>query len=467
MKKFQTRLLLEMILLTIVVLTVLGFFLSAIISSKVPSSVRVGVMKDVILVIIICAVGVSIGIVYFIRRTTTQFINPIEGVIHVATELNNGNYRARAFDKNVNDTSHLGRSINQLAKTLLELKISNDIQKDRMQTLIEYIGSGLVLVDDKGYISHMNESFRNKYHPDPVMTKPYYQVIKQSEIIELTEKVFRTEKRATAEMDYEVEGVMKTYHIVGEPISGDQNVWKGVLVILHDISELKKFEVMRREFVANVSHELKTPVTSLKGFAETLLDGAKDDPVAMTNFLKIILAESERLQELIDDLLELSKIENGHFPLEKEPVSIVKVIEECCSIIEIKAQERNIHLQFNHNHDDVSIQGDSLRLKQVFINLLSNAIAYTQPDGSVEIELADQGDQIIVAVKDSGIGIEKTHFPRIFERFYRVDKGRSRSVGGTGLGLAIVKHIVEAHQGSVVVDSEVGRGTTFVVTLPK
>ncbi len=460
MSRLQKKLFLEIILVIVTVFTVFGFLTGAIIYDRIPRDLLLSIW----LVSALCALALIISSLYFIHQMTARLVAPISDAIDVAEELMNGNYRARTYDKNFDDDSQLGRSINQLAKRLLELKVSNDIQRDRMETLIENVSNGLLLVDEKGFVSLVNASYRKTFSLDAEsLHLPFYKAIKQHEVTQLIENVYRGERRIVSEMERDA----RTYHIVGDPIFNDEGEWKGVLVAVQDISELKNFEKMRKEFVANVSHELKTPATSLKGFAETLLDGAKNDPVTLTNFLNIILTESDRLQILIDDLLELSKIENSGVELHIDEVEMVSLIEQCCSIIKLKADEKQIDLHFEHESDTVHLSADSIRLNQVVINLISNAISYTPEKGCVTIRLFNRESQMQLEVSDTGIGIDQAHFPRIFERFYRVDKARSRSEGGTGLGLAIVKHIVEAHHGTVHVKSKLGQGSTFSVHLPK
>jgi two-component system phosphate regulon sensor histidine kinase PhoR len=244
-------------------------------------------------------------------------------------------------------------------------------------------------------------------------------------------------------------------------------VWKGVLLVFHDITDIKKLENMRKDFVANVSHELKTPVTSIKGFSETLLDGAMNDQKALKEFLNIILKESDRLQSLINDLLELSKIEKQDFKLNISQFDILLTLKDVITLLTNKAAEKNITFQLNCTKAEVVLEADMHRIKQVFINLIGNAISYTPKDGHVIINVQEIDNTVRLSIKDTGIGIEKHEIPRIFERFYRIDRARSRESGGTGLGLAIVKHIIEAHRGKIKVTSELGKGSEFIIELNK
>jgi two-component system phosphate regulon sensor histidine kinase PhoR len=252
----------------------------------------------------------------------------------------------------------------------------------------------------------------------------------------------------------------------------------GVLLVLQDVSAIRRLERMRSEFVANVSHELKTPITAVKGFAETLLGGAVNDPETARSFLQIIYDESDRLNRLIGDILELSKIESRRVPLQFSPIELSAFIGKTVELMTAEAERKNIRIAMKAE-PGVYVEADEDRLRQIVMNLLANGISYTPDGGLVTIEVepvsstseqaADDAfdyEHIRIMISDTGIGIPKKDLPRIFERFYRVDKARSRSSGGTGLGLSIVKHLVELHKGSISVDSQVGIGSTFTIELP-
>ncbi|WP_251549534.1 two-component system histidine kinase PnpS [Neobacillus muris] len=410
-----------------------------------------------------------IVIIYLGNRITSSYTKPIEEAAKTAQELAKGNYRARAFVERLDQTGMLASSINMLAENLQELEKTQEIQQDRLTALIENIGAGLVLIDSRGYINLINKGYIDLFHINHAdyLQKLYYEVIDQPEVCKIVAEVFRTEHKVSNQLQMPVGIERKYFDVYGVPIIGTNNVWKGVLVVFHDITELKKLELMRKDFVANVSHELKTPVTSIKGFSETLLDGAMNNKETLESFLSIILKESERLQSLIQDLLELSKLEAYGFTLNKLEFDLHHLLEDVINLLSGKAKEKNISLELACLPNPVIINGDVDRLKQVFINLIANAITYTPSDGEVTVTLTENRDSVAITVKDTGIGIEKEEIPRIFERFYRVDRARSRNSGGTGLGLAIVKHIVEAHHGNLHVESEVGKGSVFKVELHK
>ncbi|WP_226677520.1 two-component system histidine kinase PnpS [Mesobacillus jeotgali] len=420
--------------------------------------------------ILTVSLGMALIVIILLgTRITNRYTKPIESATNVAIELAKGNYRARTYEDHIDETGMLSSSINILARNLQELMKLKESQQDRLTTLIENMGSGLILIDSRGFINLINKPYKEIFNVEAseYLYKLYYEVIDHEEITQMVEEIFMTEQKVRKQVVLPLEIERRHFEVYGVPIIGTNNVWKGILLVFHDITELKKLEQMRKDFVANVSHELKTPITSIKGFSETLLDGAMHDKATLEAFLEIILKESDRLQVLIQELLDLSKIEQHGFRLTNGRVDLVKEANEVIEILKGKAAQKDIMLKLSQPSEEAVIEGDPDRLKQVLINLVSNAITYTPNGGSVEISLTDQENSVSVVIKDSGIGIEKSEITRIFERFYRVDKARSRNSGGTGLGLAIVKHIVEAHKGHIEVDSQIGKGTTFTIKLFK
>ena len=249
------------------------------------------------------------------------------------------------------------------------------------------------------------------------------------------------------------------------PMRQDDQV-VGALAIVEDITELRRLEQVRTDFAANVSHELKTPLTSIRGFVETLQAGAIDHPEMAHKFLKIIMMETERLTRLINDILSISKLESGDNEVATERIRLDKKAFDICEMLMIHAQEKEVTINCHLNREPVFIIGNPDRVEQLLINLTENAIKYNKPGGSVTVQVFANDQEANVTISDTGIGIAEENLPRLFERFYRVDKGRSRQMGGTGLGLAIVKHIVRSMNGEIEVHSKLGEGTEFLVTLP-
>ncbi|TYR82183.1 cell wall metabolism sensor histidine kinase WalK [Priestia megaterium] len=420
--------------------------------------------------LLIGSLGVALIVILLLGiKIMNRYTRPIESATKVAMELAKGNYKARTYEDYVDETGMLSQSINALARNLQELISTQEMQQDRLRTLIENMGSGMILIDSRGYINLVNRAYKEQFqiNVDKFLYHLYYEVFEHKEVISLVEEIFMTEVKVKKQVVLPLNIERKHFDVYGAPIIGLNDEWKGIVLVFHDITELKKLEQVRRDFVANVSHELKTPITSIKGFSETLLEGAMEDRQLREQFLSIILTESQRMQSLIQDLLDLSKVEQQGFKLTLQPVNMSTLLYEVLLILSNRAKEKEIDLQIHTPEDEVWVEGDSQRLTQVFINLISNALTYTMPGGSIQVKLQEHADTVTVHIIDTGIGVSQEEIPRIFERFYRVDKARSRNSGGTGLGLAIVKHLVEAHRGGIEVKSKVNKGTTFSVTLHK
>jgi two-component system phosphate regulon sensor histidine kinase PhoR len=327
--------------------------------------------------------------------------------------------------------------------------------------------SGVILVDQHGHIllsNRASQQILNKTQAD-LIGRSYSEVTKNLDLRQWIEEVFRYKKGLRNELHlyYPEEKIVDTSLA---PLFDEYNAFVGVVIVLHDITEIRRLEKIRSDFVANASHELKTPVTSIRGFTETLLDGAMYEEELLHSFLQIINKESERLQRLIDDILDLSKIEQKKLSLEVKPCHMESIINDVILHVQTDLEKKGI--QFSSSiPGDLVIEADPDRLKQIFINLIVNAIQYTPENGKVWIETEVKEDKVIFAVCDTGVGIPKQDLRRVFERFYRVDKARSRHSGGTGLGLAIVKHLVESHHGRIWVESVEGKGSKFFVELTK
>lgn len=407
-------------------------------------------------------------ILLLITRITKQIIRPIDDATKAAIRLAEGDYNTRTYEDQHKELGLLGRSINVLAYNLQQLSRRHQTQQEQMAALIDHMGSALLFMNVRGDVELVNQTTEQVFRvtSKELIGKPYYEVLPSQGLISFLQSVYMTEKKQRSQINWTENYITKVYDVYGAPVLAKSGRLRGVTVVLHDITEQKKLEQVRKDFVANVSHELKTPVTSIKGFAETLIDGALADPVASKQFSEIIWKESDRLQMLIIDLLELSKIENAQFQLNVEQISLREITEEAVALLDSKAVEKEMDLSVKETGSSI-IEGDSQRLKQIIINLVTNAIAYTQSGGSVEVSLIEKKEAVELHVKDTGIGIQPQETQRIFERFYRVDRARSRNSGGTGLGLAIVKHLAEAHFAKLEVESEEGIGTTFIVSFPK
>ncbi|MFD2046295.1 two-component system histidine kinase PnpS [Ornithinibacillus salinisoli] len=395
------------------------------------------------------------------------YIKPIQKATKTMDQLVKGNFRARMHHPITGSIGALSTKINALARNLSELSIHEQMQAEQFSTVIDNTESGMALIDEKGYIHLVNRKFISMFGKSQrdYIGYLYYDVISNEKVHRIVQETFLYEKNV--KKSFIQDNASKQYiEIVGAPIFNERNILKGAVLVFYDITELKKLEVMRKDFVANVSHELKTPITSIKGFAETLLDGAIDDKEARQHFTQIIYDESNRLQSLVEDLLTLSRLEKEEYQLTISEVNVSSLIDEITPMIEQYAGQHDINFILESS-ENITFNADHDRVKQVLINLLTNAINYTPSNGKVTLAVTDNQEFVQIEVSDTGIGIPRDALPRIFERFYRVDKARSRNTGGTGLGLAIVKHIVDVHEGKIEVDSEVNKGTTIKVYFPK
>ncbi|MBM7541894.1 two-component system histidine kinase PnpS [Amphibacillus cookii] len=412
-------------------------------------------------------IGSYAVIIVLFYQIYLNYVKPVKGITAILNELIKGNYKVRAQESFHHDTGRLAYSVNRLARNLQDLNRQEKMHDRQLRTVIDNMESGIMLIDEQGYVHLVNRKFTEQFGKSVAdyHDKLYYEVIDRRKIHQTVQEAFLYEQTVKESITLEHDSKKSYIEIVGAPFFNEKHDLRGVVLVFHDITDLKRVEQMRKDFVANVSHELKTPITSIKGFAETILDDDATDATVQRKFLTIIYNESDRLQALIHDLLELSKLEKEEMKLKLSKVNIVNLIEESIDIVRGQAEKKAITLNFKFD-EDLILTGDAARLKQVILNLLYNAINYTPNDGAIYIEAKKINHACEVAIKDNGIGIPRSMLNRIFERFYRVDKARSRNTGGTGLGLAIVKHIVEAHHGSIHVKSELNKGSRFSVRLP-
>ncbi|EMB0998425.1 PAS domain-containing protein [Listeria monocytogenes] len=411
-----------------------------------------------IALVIIAAISV------FIARKITR---PVREIIEVSTDLANHKYDSRIHGKISGELQDLSISVNTLAESLETQMFEIKQNEQRLNAIVQNLVSGVMLINVDKQVIMTNRTMYQILGETEITGKPFYEVIKSFALSQLIEATFETKTIQQKEIILYFPREMILDASVS-PILGENGEITGIILLLHDITQIRHLENVRSEFVTNVSHELKTPVTALKGFAETLLDGAMYDEVLLKKFLTIIKEESDRLHRLIMDILALSRIEQNPVAENVELVDVDEVIEQSARTIFEMATEKNIRVTIPEKTSaSVMIETDRDKLQQIVINLLSNAINYTPVDGKVEVKLIEQEVEVIIEVTDNGIGIPAKDIDRVFERFYRVDKARSRHSGGTGLGLSIVKHLVENCGGRIEVESQEEVGSTFRVTLPK
>jgi two-component system phosphate regulon sensor histidine kinase PhoR len=348
---------------------------------------------------------------------------------------------------------HLNRTVEKLGG-----------ERDRLAGILETMAEGVLLTDRTGRIVLANGSLRMMVASSgQLVGKEPIEAIRNNELAEIIETVGRTESPATGEV--ELIGILPRRVLVrAAPLTVSGN--EGVVVVLSDVTELRRLETLRRDFVANVSHELRTPIAAIRAAAETLEGGAVDDPQAARDFIGMIGRHAERLHQLVEDLLELSRIEAQKLDLQATPVDARELIDHMIGLYTLSAGRKEVALIGGSCPSDLVLSTDRRALEQILSNLIDNAIKYASRGAKVTLSAAERDGEVRIAVADTGPGIASRHLPRLFERFYRVDRGRSRDVGGTGLGLSIVKHLTEALGGHVTVESLPGVGSTFTVHFP-
>jgi len=359
--------------------------------------------------------------------------------------------------------------IKELEKTLelLSGKIAVlERENNAIQAILASMVEGVIAVDKDTRIISINPSIEDTFSvkKNEAEGRLFLEAIRNNELAEVISGVLENKAAISEELNLSWP-VQKVFQVNATPIFEGGRI-SGCLLVIHDITEIRKLERVRSDFVANVSHELKTPLTSIKGFVETLLEGALEDKEESRNFLRIIQDHTDRLNNLINDLLELSHIESKEIALKFERVNLKNVFDVVILGFRSQIKKKGITLN-NDLAPGLALKADKMKLEQVIINLIDNAIKFNKEKGGVRIYSEDLGRKIKVVVEDSGQGIPEKDIPRIFERFYRVDKARSRELGGTGLGLSIVKHIIELHEGTVGVESIEGLGSKFFFIIPK
>ncbi|HWN55397.1 MAG TPA: ATP-binding protein [Methylomirabilota bacterium] len=400
------------------------------------------------------ALVVALGIGLFVAGRVTR---PVVEMEVVARQMSEGNFRVRASVRSPDEIGTLGRSLNVMAGRLREKIDDLEREQAKATAILDAMVEGVIATDGHDHIILLNERARGIFGlgQTRVERRPLLEVIRNVDLHSLL-----SESRAAADgevVSREInlpepsERVLQV-HAVPLRFTGDE---PGVVIILHDITELRRLEQVRTEFVANVSHELRTPLTAIQGYLETLLDGALEEPEHARKFLEIVFRHTERLGRLTDDLTDLSNIELGRISLRIEPADLAEVTESALAIIQPRAMSGRVTVEASLPADMPEVLADRDRLAQILINLVDNAVKYTPRGGHVWVEAQRLPSGMVeVAVRDTGVGVPKADLPRLTERFYRVDKARSRELGGTGLGLAIVKHLVLAHGGELGIESE-------------
>lgn len=424
-------------------------------------AIRIMQSRYLILFILAITVGIIISAI-LVYSYVNIITSPIRMLTGVATTIALGQYDKRITVNSKDEIGQLGHAFNMMAYRLQETIEDLSNKKNNLSSILSSMDDGLIVVDNNERILMINASAKRFFDiSDEVSGKYIKEAIKNYNFSDIVKNI--PEEDVEISIDYPEKRLLriKTTRVLKD----DRNSSSiGTMMFIQDITRIRAFEKMRTDFVANVSHELKSPLTSIKGFSETL-KYVEDEPTR-NKFLDIINVESERLSRLINDILTLSELESKDFSVNFEKIDILDSIDDVIYLMEPFAREKNISIERKISDNNLFIYGDRDKFKQMIINLLDNGIKYTNPKGKVSISVWVENNNINLSIKDNGAGIPKEDIPRIFERFYRVDKGRSRKMGGTGLGLAIVKHIVMILNGDISVNSDIGMGTEFIIKLP-
>jgi len=418
------------------------------------------IVEGSILIAILVAAS-AVVVAFFVNRSITT---PIQDLLGLVRSLQERQFGRMVLVRSTDEIGQLGRAFNELSEILDDLFQTISSREGQLDTILSSMDDGVIAVNMRRAVILANRAAADLFDlPDDVIGQNIFEATRHEELTRILEKTMDSRETFTSEVRARP-GSEQTIAITSSPLQDQRGKIQGAVAVMRDVTSLRHLEQMRQEFVSNVSHELRTPLTSIKGFVETLLNGHLEDRQLLERFLNIIAAETDRMISLINDLLDLSRIESGKLKINRAAVDMKKVFDDTVLLLQSKAEEKQIELS-NNIYDPIVVEGDEKLLRQVALNLVDNGVKYTPEGGKVWIE-AEQGlDHVEFIVADTGVGIASEHLDRIFERFYRVDKGRSRQTGGTGLGLAIVKHIIDRHKGTIAVESRVGKGTKIRITL--
>lgn len=420
--------------------------------------------KEIFVKAMAIALAITVALGFFIAKSITE---PINYVTKIAEKMADGDFSQEVSIKSDDEIGRLAEMFNILRLKLDETLTEISNEKSKLETILKHMADGLIAVDLAGHIVHANPAAMSmlKVLKQDIEERSYDEIIKEInprlQFAEIIEKC----RLVPVEENFEFSG--SNYAVRYDHFRDENGLDVGIILIIQDITQRQKVEKMQMDFVANVSHELKTPLTTIKSYTETLIEGAMDDPEIAKSFLGIIDMEADRMTRLVKDLLQLSRLDHQQEKLIKKNCDLIKLIQSGVRKVELTANGKKQHLNcLFEAKEKIAIIADKDRIEQVLLNVLSNAIKYTQEGGRIDIDAIAKDRKVIVTVSDNGMGIPKAELSRVFERFFRVDKARSRAMGGTGLGLAISKQIVEEHDGSIRLESKEGVGTTVFITIP-
>jgi len=408
------------------------------------------------------------ALLFFI--VTRKITSPLSGIISISEELARGNLDVSIpAASEGGEASRIKGALDKMARNLSGLFKEVSREKNQLKAVLGAMSEGVMVLSSDGKVAITNNALRNMFNlKEEPGRKPFWEIIRNRELTRLVEGVLERRTPDSKEIFY-LYPDERHYFVNVIPLDSPD---REIIVVMFDITDFKRLEKIKADFIANVSHELRTPLTAIKGYTETLEEEAYESPEDRVHFLGIIKRHTDRLINIVSDLLVLSEVESRDTAFgdaaiaEVEEINLNEVIKSSLEALRSAAAEKELDVSFATDNGAHRIKASRFLLEQMFINLIDNAVKYTPDNGKIAIRISSSGGAVLTEIEDTGIGIPKEHLPRIFERFYRVDKTRSRNLGGTGLGLSIVKHVVIMHGGKIDVHSEEGKGSRFSISLP-
>jgi len=417
---------------------------------EITTTTKLLVEKIVLIAIIISVVALIFA--FLLSRSISRPVRELRDALH---KVAGQNFNVRVLLKNNDELKELADSFNYMIAEMEGLFAELSRQKEELDSIISSLQEGILVLDKEERVLISNESLCIITGKSLGKGNLYWEVLREPKLSELIKRVRHDRRNSTEEIELNNRTFLCSATFL--------HYKEEITTVFHDITEIKKLEKIKTDFVLNVSHELRTPLTSIKGFLETIETGMLDDDTK--HYIVIIKRNTDRLINIINDLLSLSEMEEKGLKVQMETVNLKDITEQALVVFEQQIQAKGVFVHLSIDPDLPAVQGDPFKLEQVFINLIDNALKYTEK-GGITIEMKSQRGKIVITLQDTGAGIPPEHLSRIFERFYVVDKSRSKKLGGTGLGLSIVKHIILLHNGTIKAESTPGHGTTFTITLP-
>lgn len=457
--RFETRLVLTTLMVIVVVLGIVGLLVVRPLEAAGVISIQ-----RVVVYAVVGVLGITLLLSFWMGNRWSHHVTTM---VEAAHQMASGDLGRRIPVPAEKELGTLARALNVMATNLQEKLQALEEEQARTASILESMAEGLIAVDPQGRVVLVNGSARRIFRLPPAIGEGRHivEVVRHPEVMNLLQECRECAPGVVCRRELSLQTPPVDLMMEAVPLRVGA-VASGTLMVVHDVTELRRLERVRQEFVANASHELRTPLTAIRGYVESLLEGAVEEPARARPFLEVIARHAERMSRLVDDLMDLSNIETGRLQLDRQPVFLSQMGEQVVALHRDVASKKGIGLQLEVPPDLPAVLADRDRLQQILINLVDNAIKFT-PAGRVSLSAHKASStRVEVTVADTGTGIPSIDLPRITERFYRVDRGRAREQGGTGLGLSIVKHLVHAHGGELNIESELGRGTRATFTLP-